>query len=150
SLSSAVAQLVLVRPMTSPLKPTKAQIALAYLASALLMLGVFHQPLGLSDVWGDIFPLAAIVCFIVFFIRRRQQKARGVDAATPPLPASQQKLIRAIILTPMVAVSLSAPWWLPFTGTRLPFFQMVIVAIITCVISVTICVIAFRRSTPKA
>src|SRR5437660_12681178 len=107
----------------SPLKATKTQIAVAYVASALLMLGVFHQPLGLSDTWGMIFPLAAIVCWIVFFILRRQQKARGVDAPAPP---SRQKIIRAVSLFLMVLVSLSSPWWLPFTGTQLPFPQMVI------------------------
>ena len=135
---------------TSPLKSTKTQIAVAYVASALLMLGVFHQPLGLSDTWGIIFPLAAIVCWIVFFILRRQQKARGVDAPTPPVPPSGQKVIRAVSLFLMALVSLSSPWWLPFTGTQLPFSQMVIVAIITCITCVTIYFIASRRSTPKA
>ena len=133
----------------SPLKATKKQIAVAYLASALLMLGVFHQPLGLSDTWGIIFPLAAIICWIVFFILRRQQKARGVDAPAPPVPPSRQKVIRAVSLFLMVLVSLSSPWWLPFTGTR-PFSQMLIVAIITCITCVAIYFIALRRSTPKA
>ena len=134
----------------SPLKATKTQIAVAYLASALLMLGVLHQPLGLSDTWGIIFPLAAIVCWIVFFTLHRQQKARGVDAPAPPVPPSRQKVIRAVSLFLMVLVSLSSPWWLPFTGTQLPFSQMVIVAIITSITCVTIYFIASRRSTSKA
>jgi len=132
------------------MKATKVQIAVAYLASALLMLGVFHQPLGLSETWRMIFPFAAIVCWIVFFILRRQQKARGVDAPAPSVPPSRQKVIRALSLFLMVVVSMSSPWWLPFTGTRLPFPQMVIVAIVTCITCVTIYLIASRRSTPKA
>jgi hypothetical protein len=134
----------------SPLDATKTQIVVAYLASALLMLGVFYQPLGLSEAWGMIFPFAAIVCWIVFFILRHHQKAHGTDAPTPPVPASRQKKIRLLSLSLMIVVSLSGPWWLPYTGTRLPFAQMVIVAIITCITCVTIYFIASRRSTPKA
>ena len=132
------------------MKATKVQIAVAYLASALLMLGVFYQPLGLTETWGMIFPFATIACWIVFFILRRQQKARGIDAPASSVPPSRQTIIRAVSLLLMVAVSLSSPWWLPFTGTRLPFPQMVIVAIITCITCVTIYLIASRRSTPKA
>jgi len=114
------------------------------------MLGVFQQPLGLSEAWGMILPFAAIICWAVFFMLRRQQKLRGVAAPVPVVPPSRQKIIRAVSLFLMVVVSLSSPWWLPVTGTRLPFPQMVIVAIITCITCVTIYLIASRGSAPKA
>ena len=67
-----------------------------------------------------------------------------------PVPPSRRNVIRAVSLFLMVLVSLSSPWWLPFTGTQLPFSQMVIVAIIICITCVAIYFIALRRSTPKA
>ncbi|HEV8618896.1 MAG TPA: hypothetical protein VGQ70_05320 [Candidatus Udaeobacter sp.] len=134
------------------MKPTKAQIAIAYAASALLMLGVFHEPLGLSETWGIIFPLAAIVCMIAFFTLRRRQKAHGSNTQeiSSAVPAAKQKNIRRLSLFLMIVVSLSGPWWLPYTGTKLPFPQMVVVAIITCITSVTIYLIASRRTRQRS
>jgi preprotein translocase subunit YajC len=134
------------------MKPTKAQIAIAYIASALLLVGVFHQPLGVSDTWGIIFPLAAIFCWIAFFVLRRRQKAHGSEppAITSPVPAAKQKNIKGLSLFLIIAVTLSGPWWLPFTGTRLPFSQMVVLAIVNCIICVTIYLIAWRRAQQKS
>jgi amino acid transporter len=138
--------LILVRPQR--MKPSKTQMIIAYAASTFLMLAVFHKPLGLADYWETAFLIATGLCWITFFVlRRRQKSSRSTleEIASPANPA-RQKHVRLLSLILMVAVSLSGPWWLPYTGTRLRFPQMAIVAIITCSTSVTIYLIASRRA----
>jgi hypothetical protein len=135
------------------MKATKSQLTAATLANVLMLLAVFHQPLGLSDAWEMIFLLACLVSWIVYFMLRRRQKARRTDsvaAAQPSQVAPRQSASRLISLVVMVLVALSSPWWLPFTGVQLSFAQSVVVAVIGCVACVTIYLIALRHSTPKA
>ena len=134
------------------MKLTKTQSALAYIASTLLLVGVFHQPLGVSDTWGIIFPLAAIFCWIAFFVLRKRQQAHASEspAIIPPVPAAKQKNIKRLSLFLIIAVTLSGPWWLPYTGTSLPFPQMVILAIVNCIVCVTIYLVALRRAQQRS
>jgi Ca2+/Na+ antiporter len=129
-------------------KPTKTQIVFAYVASISLMLVVFHRPLGLADYWEWVFLVICFAAWITFFALRRKQKARASEPEQIVLPPSlsRQKNIRRLSLFLIIAVSLASFWWLPFTGTRLPFPQMVIVAISTCITSVTIYLVASRRA----
>src|SRR6184192_2359405 len=112
------------------------------------MLTVFHRPLGLADYWEWVFDAICLAAWIAFFALRRKQKARASEpdqiVAAPSV--SRQKNIKRLSLFLIIAVSLAGPWWLPFTGARLPFPQMVIVAIITCITSVTIYLVASRRA----
>ena len=130
------------------MKPSKTQMIIAYAASTFLMLAVFHKPLGLTDYWETAFLIATGLCWITFFVLRRPQKSSrstSEEMASPPDPVRQRN-VRLVSLILMIAVSLSGPWWLPYTGTRLPFPRMVIVAIITCIMSLTIYLIALRRA----
>jgi hypothetical protein len=128
------------------MKPTPAQIVAGYLASAFLLLGVFHQPLGLSDTWGFVFPLAAVVCMTMLFILRRRQKLLQSGTPVPPLSPARRQRIFWLSLILMVLTALSSPFWLPYTGTVLPFWESVILSIISCVFSVSIFVVAWRRA----
>jgi hypothetical protein len=44
----------------------------------------------------------------------------------------------------MIITALSSPFWLPYTGTVLPFWESVILSIISCVFCVTIFIVAWR------
>ena len=112
----------------------KAQIAIIYTASALLMLAGFHKPLGISDAWAGVFSLAAIICLIGFFVLRRRQKARGEQP--PALAPSQARRKTQLMLVLVIIVSLSGPLWLPYTGTNLSFRQLIGVSIVSCIFSI--------------
>jgi hypothetical protein len=127
-------------------KPTPAQIATGYLASAFLLLGMFHKPLGLSDTWGFVFPLAALVCMTMLFILRRRHKLLQSGTPAPPFSSAKRQRIFWLSLVLMVLTSLSSPFWLPYTGTVLFFWESVILSIISCVFCVTIFVVAWRRA----
>jgi hypothetical protein len=130
------------------MRPSKTLIIIAYAASTFLMLAVFHKPLGLADYWETVFLVATTLCWIAFFIsRRRQKSSRSTleEMASPPDPARQRN-VRLLSLFLLIVVSLSGPWWLPYTGSRLPFPQLVVIAIVTCITSVTIYLIALRRA----
>jgi amino acid transporter len=130
------------------MKPSKTQIIMAYAVSTFLLLAVFHKPLGLADYWETAFLIATGLCWIAFFILRRRQKSSrstSEDIASPPDPARQRN-VRSLSLFLLIAVSLSGPWWLPYTGTRVPFPQLVVIAIVTCITAVTIYLIALRRA----
>jgi amino acid transporter len=130
------------------MKPSKTLIIIAYAASTFLMLAVFHKPLGLADYWETAFLVATALCWIAFFILRRWQKSSRStpeEMASPP-DLARQRNARLLSLFLLIVVSLSGPWWLPYTGTRLPFPQLVVIATVTCITSVTIYVIALRRA----
>lgn len=133
------------------MKPSKTQMIIAYAASTFLMLAVFHKPLRLADYWETAFLIATGLCWITFFVLRRPQKSSRTtseELASPPNPVRQRN-VRLLSLILMIAVSLSGPWWLPYTGTSLPFPQSVVVAVVTCITCVTIYLVASRRRTPK-
>jgi preprotein translocase subunit YajC len=123
------------------------------LAGALFMLlNVFHKPIGLSDDWEWPFLIVAGACWVGVFVLQRRQKSRrsaSAEMASPPANLDQERNLRWLSLILMIAVSLSGPWWLPYTGIRLPFPQLVAIAIITCITCVIIYFIASRRRRPK-
>jgi len=118
----------------------------------LILLEVFHKPIGVSDDWEWPILIAMGACLVMVFVLQRRQKSRrstSAETASSPPNLIQQKTPRWLSLILIIAVSLSGPWWLPYTGIVLPFPNMVAVAISTCITSVTIYVIAARRRTPK-
>ena len=119
------------------MKFPQSQIAL-YLACALMTLGMFYKPLGLSDTLGEGLQLAALVCGIAYVLLSRKQKARHLDTPLAPVPASRQKARMVLRLSIIVLGSLSAPWWLSFTRPALPFPLRVAIGAFTCIIGVTL------------
>src|ERR1051326_4444518 len=139
-----VAHLVLVRPRR--VKPTPAQIILAYLGLALLLLGVFHKPVGLSDASGDTLVFVGIGCnLLTLFLYRRRKARLGVAAPLSTLSPAQRKAIFWLMLMLIAIISLSMPFWSPYTGVVLPFSTSVVVAIVSCVLAIALFIVGWKR-----
>jgi len=111
------------------------------------MLTVFHRPLGLAGYWEWIFDAACGAAWIGFFVSRRRQKAGLAAAGAVPAAALRaSKKIMWLSLVLIIATSLSGFFWLPCTGVALPRMQLILVSLSTCILSVTIFFIAWRRS----
>jgi hypothetical protein len=134
------------------MKRSKLEAVMLIAGSLFVLLEVFHKPIGLSDDWEWTFLIATGACLAVLVVLRRRQKlspSTTGQVSAPPNPVPQQRNVRLLSLILMIAVSLSGPWWLPYTGIGLPFPQMVVVAIITCIACLTIYIVASRRRIPK-
>ena len=126
----------------------KLESTLLYLGITLLGLGLFREPLRLP-LWCDwIFPGAAILCFIaVFVVRRRHKKAAS---AQPSFRKSQSLALRHYSLFVIVIVTLSGPWWLPYTGVHLDFALVMVTSVVTCVLTVSLYLLAWWYTTRRA
>src|ERR1051326_3183537 len=102
-------------------------LTLAACASGLLL--VFHKPLDLSDDWEWCFLVLLWVFLIpLFLLQRRRRTARlaaGLPAAEKPFTKRRFWLLLLLI----IAMSLSDPWWLPYTGVTLPTSTRVVTSI---------------------
>ena len=131
------------------MKLSPVQIAIAYVAAILQMLVVFHKPIGLSETVADILQGISLVCWIVVFVLWKRQKSRTATVATSSASPSQPKWAMWLTLVVLILGSLSGIFWLPYTGVVLTFPQLVVVSIITCIVSVTVFLIARRLVRPK-
>jgi hypothetical protein len=127
------------------MKPTKTQIALAYIASLVLM--VFHRRLGLADYWEWILGVVWLLGLVAFFLSRRRQKAAlSVTGATASKLSRPNKKIMWLSLVLVIVTSLSSFFWLPYTGVAVSHTQLIMISIMTCVLSLTAYLIAWRRN----
>ena len=132
----------------------------------MLLLGVFHKPVGLSDAVGNSLVFIGIGCNLLclFLYRRKKARLDGAKAAStlsprqkratesgqaPATPQTQPKWMFWLILALLVIVSLSGVFWLPYTGIALTFPQLVLVSITTCILSIIAFLIGRRRARPK-
>jgi amino acid transporter len=132
-------------------KPNLAQIILAYLGLALLLLGVFHKPVGLNDTVGNALVFVGMSCSVlcVFLYRRQTARLRGGESASAASPTTRRAVFW--ISTVLIAViSLSFPWWQPYTGIVLPFSTSVIIGIATCILSMIAFSVGWRRDQRKS
>ena len=139
----AVAELVLVRPRR--VKPTPAQIILAYLGLAVLLLGVFHKPVGLNDTVGSALVFVGMSCSVLCLFLYRRQKARLDGAASGEPPKPNRRIMRFSLIL-IILTSLSSFLWLPYTGVAVSHTQLIMISITTCILSVAAYLIAWRRS----
>jgi hypothetical protein len=110
------------------MKRSKLEEVILVAGSSFILLEVFHKPIGLRDDWEWPFLIATGACWVMFFVLRRRQKSSSStseETASPP-NLVRQRNVRLLSLILMIAVSLSGPWWLPYTGIGLPFPQMVV------------------------
>jgi hypothetical protein len=122
--------------LNTPLQRTLFYIALAF-SAAILSRASLHLP-----EWTEfVFEAGAALFFIAIFVVAR----RGKSVEQPSASASSNPRVRLLALFLIIAVSLSGPWWLPYTGVHLAFPQLVITSLITCAIGVTIWLTARRR-----
>jgi len=93
-------------------------------------------------------PGAAILCFIaVFVVRRRHKKAAS---AQPSFRKSQSLALRLYSLFVIVIVTLSGPWWLLYTGVHLDFALVMVTSVVTCVLTVSLYLLAWWYTTRRA
>jgi hypothetical protein len=111
------------------------------------MLVVFHRPLGLADYWQWIFLAVCVVAQTSFFVLRKRQKAALSAAGTlPAAPPRPNRKIMWLSLALIIATSLSSFLWLPYTGVPVSRTQLIMISITTCILSITACLIVWRRS----
>jgi hypothetical protein len=135
-----VADLVLVRPVNSSL--IEGILTLAVCASGLLV--VFHKPLGLSDDWEWCFLVLLWVFLIPLFLLRKRRRAARLAAGLPAAEKPFTKRRFWLLLLLIIAMSLSDPWWLPYTGVVLPTSTRVVASIIGCALAVLALVLSWR------
>jgi hypothetical protein len=130
------------------MRNSKLESALIYLGSAFLGLGIFRETLHLPP-WVDwICPGAAIITFIaVFVVRRRHKRAAS---AQPSSRKSRSLALRLYSLFVIVIVTLSGPWWLPYSGVHLDFALVMVMSVVTCVLTVSLYLLAWWYTTRRA
>ncbi len=122
--------------------PIEAILTLGVCASGLLV--VFHKPLGLSDDWEWCFLVLLWVFLIPLFILRKRRRAARLSAG---LPAAEKPLTKRrfwLFLFLIIAMSLSGPLWLPYTGVALPTSTHVVTSVIGCALAVLAFVLSWR------
>jgi hypothetical protein len=127
---------------------SKLESTLLYLGISFMGLALFRETLHLP-LWSEwIFPSTAVLSFIaVFVVRRRHKKA----APAQPSPRRSQSLaLRIYSLFVIFAVTLSGPWWLPYTGVHLDFPLVMVTSIVTCVLTVLLYLLAWWYTTRGA
>jgi hypothetical protein len=143
----AVAELRLVR--STRVKPTLAQIILAYLGLGVLLLGVFHKPVGLSDAVGDTLVFVGMGCNLLCLYLYRRKKARLDGAESASLSPTRRRAVFWSMLALIAITSLSMPLWMPYTGIAFSSSTNVILAIITCILSITFFIAGWKRGQRK-
>jgi FtsH-binding integral membrane protein len=127
------------------MKPSPTENALSAAGSVLFMVWFFQKPLGLPESAATILMLAAIVCMLVFFRLRRRAKAQAADIP-PDASAGPRRAKRLWLVIAVMAVSCAAsPFIMPYTGTTLPFPQLVIISAVTFVLCVGLAIFIVRR-----
>ncbi len=112
------------------------------------LVAAFGSSVGLPDSAQTVSIFLAIGSWLLIFWLQRRAKARGLEpGVTTP---AQNKNQRVVILVISVVVTLSGPFWVPYTGVHLPFFQLVISALVSCALCIVVFLIAARRRRPKA
>jgi hypothetical protein len=131
------------------MKRSKLETILSLAGSLFALIAIFYKPLGLSEAWGWVGSILMLVCVIPFLILQRRR--RGARLAGDPSAAQAQppKSRLWLLLAVLVIVSLSSPFWLPCTGVSLSFSLLVISAIISCIFSVGVLILAWRYWWPK-
>ena len=133
-------QLFLVRPM----KPSPLEWVLSLASSLFMMLVVFHKSLGLSDDWEWPLLISVMACGIpLLVVQRRRRNARlaaGLPGAAKPPPKRRFWLLLLLL----VAVSLSGPLWLPYTGSTLRTSTLIITSITSCIFAILAFVLSWR------
>jgi Na+/melibiose symporter-like transporter len=134
------------------MKPSAAEYILSYLGSALILVGVFHKPLGLPNNSDIIFFLAASVCVIVFWRLQRRRKSQPdteSDAASSGsklqrLWENKSKRVWLMIII-FGVLSIGSAFVGPYTVENLSFSQSLISSVITFVIAVALVLFVWRR-----
>jgi uncharacterized membrane protein len=130
------------------MKPSKLEAALSLGGSLFMLVAVFYQPIGLPEWFQWVAFALTAACLIPLLIlqkRRRGHRLRG-DITSEPTHQSRWRFWLLLVL--LVIGSLSGPLWLPYTGVTLPFSMLVVTSIISCVVLITVFLLAWRYWRP--
>ena len=108
---------------------------LVLIGSGLMLAGVFARPLGIPSEFELIPGVAGVVCLFLAVVMKRKAMAAGLVRA--PSEAAKRKYFWLFSVV-VVCTCLSGPLILPFTGVRLPFWELVVVSIVTFVMMTAI------------
>lgn len=132
------------------MKPSKVETALSLAASACMFVCIFYQPLGLAEPWQWCAIILVFACLIPLLILQRRRRSARLAGDPSAAARTRPPLSRFWLLLSIAVVgSLSSPWWLPYTGTTLPFSMLVVSSIISCIFSVGVLVFAWKYWWPK-
>jgi hypothetical protein len=103
-----------------------------------MWVSIFHRKFGLSDTIDHLLTITTWIALIVIFINlkiiKKQKLLSGEkesqDGAQTNLSPKKKSLI---LLTPIVIVGLTTPYWLPLTDSTLGFWGDFFVGIFTIV-----------------
>jgi hypothetical protein len=126
------------------MKPSPFEIVLSLAVSVFMMLVVFHKPLGLSDDWQWPLLIAVAACWIPLFILQRRRRNARLAAGLPALEKPPTKRRFWLLLLLIIAMSLSGPLWLPYTGVGLPTSMLLLTSVIGCVLGVLAVLLGWR------
>src|SRR4051794_40541260 len=129
------------------MKPSAQANILSLLGAACMFANVFQKPLGLPDWTGFVLPVLGVLLIWSAVWLLRRAKKRGDTSIVAPTPEQFNKRMR-LALVLVVLASLTSPFYLPYTGVTLPFFQLVICALVSCAVSVTAVLLSMRRYRP--
>jgi high-affinity Fe2+/Pb2+ permease len=130
------------------MKPSLQANVLVLIGAGCMFASLFQKPLGLPDWTGFVLPvLGALLVWCGVWLLRRAKK-RGDTSIVPPTPQQYQKRMR-LSLVLVVLASLTSPFYLPYTGVTLPFPQLVICALVSCGVGVTLVLVSMRRYRPR-
>ena len=109
---------------------------------------ILQKPLGLPDWAGFVLQLTGgLFILMAVWLPRRAMK-RG-DLPVVPLTPQQYKKRQRLVLMMIVVGSLTSPFYLPYTGVTLPFYQLVICSLVSGTVCVGAVLWSMRRSRPK-
>ena len=126
------------------MKPSPLEIVLSLAGSVFMMLVVFHKPLGFSDDWQWPLSIAAGVCWIPLVILQHRRRNARLAAGLPALEKPPTKRRFWLVLLLIIAISLSGPLWLPYTGVALPSSTQVVTSIVGCFLAILAFVLSWR------
>lgn len=126
------------------MKPSKLEMLLSLFGSVFLMLGFFSEPLGLSEPIQWCALILAPVCLVPLIVLQRRRRNSRLAAGLPAMEKPPTKRRFWLLLSLIIAASLSGPLWLPYTGTTLPTSTLIITSIISCAFAVLVFVFSWR------
>jgi hypothetical protein len=126
------------------MKPSKLEMLLSLLGSAFLMLGVFSDSLGLSETIQWCALILAPVCLVPLIILQRRRRNARLAVGLPATEKPPSKGRFWLLLSLIIAATLSGPLWLPYTGSTLPTATLIITSIISCAFASIVFVFSWR------
>ena len=126
------------------MKPSPLEWLLSLAGSLLMMLVVFHKSLGLSDDWEWPLLISVMACGIPLLVVQRRRRNTRLAAGLPAAERPPTKRRFWFLLLLLIAVSLSGPLWLPYTGSTLPTSTLIITSITSCIFAVLAFVLSWR------